>query len=565
VAVAPDTYHYVVIVGATEREVVFHDPARAPFRTMSWAAFDQAWASAGRWMLLVLPPEGGVDLGRAGDPPASPTRSAEPDSACDAMVARGVRLAQAGDSARAEAELRQATMFCPQDSGPWRELAGLRFLESDWTGAAGLAHEAVSRNTADDHARRVLATSLFLAGDSIAALAAWELLGEPRIDTITVGGARRTRHPLYVDQTGLHLRQPLTTEAFRRARRRISAIPAVQSSLVSYLPGDAGTADVTVNVVERPLVPTGWLPLGVLAGRAVIRQHLDVSLSGALGAGERLTLGGRWTGERPRGAASVAMPAPAGLPGVATLAAFWERQRYDLGSPRQLDQRRRRFSLTWSDWSGGNVRWSVTTALDRFDDQRFVSVEPGMDVRLFDDHVAVGLGSGLWIPRSGGSGFRRVALRLAARSATTWRAPLTTVNLDIDDVSTSSPLAIWPGAGTGSARPGLLRAHSLLTDEVVTGEAFGRRLVGLSVEHRRPMFSVLGRQVVGAAFLDAARAWHRLVVDADESPSAFLIDAGIGLRLPLAPGGTVRVDIAHGLRGGGLAVSAGWLVPWPWQ
>src|SRR5688572_17729237 len=51
----PSTDHYVVVVGAHERGVVFHDPARAPFLVMSAAEFDRRWRSADRWMAVVVP------------------------------------------------------------------------------------------------------------------------------------------------------------------------------------------------------------------------------------------------------------------------------------------------------------------------------------------------------------------------------------------------------------------------------------------------------------------------------------------------------------------------------
>lgn len=50
----PGTFHYIVVVGSTPRAMVFHDPARTPFRTMSHDEFERRWTAAGRWMALVL-------------------------------------------------------------------------------------------------------------------------------------------------------------------------------------------------------------------------------------------------------------------------------------------------------------------------------------------------------------------------------------------------------------------------------------------------------------------------------------------------------------------------------
>src|SRR5580765_6596705 len=51
----PGTYHYVVVVARNTDGVVFHDPARAPFRVASTTDFDRRWSATGRWMLVVTP------------------------------------------------------------------------------------------------------------------------------------------------------------------------------------------------------------------------------------------------------------------------------------------------------------------------------------------------------------------------------------------------------------------------------------------------------------------------------------------------------------------------------
>ena len=52
----PRVYHYVVLVALGADGVVFHDPARTPFRVMRLAEFDRRWSAAHRWMLIVTPP-----------------------------------------------------------------------------------------------------------------------------------------------------------------------------------------------------------------------------------------------------------------------------------------------------------------------------------------------------------------------------------------------------------------------------------------------------------------------------------------------------------------------------
>src|SRR4051812_35786309 len=52
----PGVFHYVVVVGVTDRAVIFHDPARAPLRVLTREEFDRRWRAADRWMAIVLPP-----------------------------------------------------------------------------------------------------------------------------------------------------------------------------------------------------------------------------------------------------------------------------------------------------------------------------------------------------------------------------------------------------------------------------------------------------------------------------------------------------------------------------
>ena len=98
VQVSPNRYHYVVIVAWTPEHVIAHDPARAPFQVLARADFDRAWASAGRWALLVLPPE---TRGRQAEAPLPlPTRDSDessPASDCAVLVQAMTARARGGE------------------------------------------------------------------------------------------------------------------------------------------------------------------------------------------------------------------------------------------------------------------------------------------------------------------------------------------------------------------------------------------------------------------------------------------------------------------------------------
>ena len=76
IAVAPSVHHYIVIVGTTANEVVFHDPARAPFRVLDWATFDREWSGGNRWMMVALPPaSASAPAGASASQAAAPVNS----------------------------------------------------------------------------------------------------------------------------------------------------------------------------------------------------------------------------------------------------------------------------------------------------------------------------------------------------------------------------------------------------------------------------------------------------------------------------------------------------------
>jgi hypothetical protein len=83
----------------------------------------------------------------------------------------------------------------------------------------------------------------------------------------------------------------------------------------------------------------------------------------------------------------------------------------------------------------------------------------------------------------------------------------------------------------------------------------------------------MGAALSVAAFADTATAWHRLQVEAspslgmperDNARAPIHTDVGAGIRLAL-PGtaGTLRADLARGLRDKRVVFSAGWTPPWP--
>ena len=55
IQVAANRYHYVVIVGWSAGQVVFHDPAVAPYVSLKESEFVKRWHGADQWAMLVRP------------------------------------------------------------------------------------------------------------------------------------------------------------------------------------------------------------------------------------------------------------------------------------------------------------------------------------------------------------------------------------------------------------------------------------------------------------------------------------------------------------------------------
>ena len=115
----------------------------------------------------------------------------------------------------------------------------------------------------------------------------------------------------------------------------------------------------------------------------------------------------------------------------------------------------------------------------------------------------------------------------------------------------------------GHARETLLRAHPLLDNGIIRGEALGRTFAHGSVEMQRrfPIALPMGlTDLRWALFADMGKAWRGL----SGSTSVLHGDIGAGLRLQLlGDGRTLRIDAAYGLRDGAKALSIGWQLPWP--
>ena len=549
IRVSPSRLHYVVIVSWTDEHVVLHDPAQAPFRSVSRATFDREWQATDRLMLLLLPPAGGLD---------SPSRAdahVAPPASCASLVAEGLALASDHAFDAAITRLGAAHAACPESSAPLTELAGVQLLQSDLHATEGTALQATRLNPADAHAWRTLATSRYLLHETDAALDAWNRVGEPVLDLVRVEGLMRTKSGVVAQAVGLAPGTVLTPPALALGRRRLEDLPAASASRLDYTPVGRGQTELRAAVVEPSLVPSAWFDAGGVALGAAINRELAWTFTSPTGNGEAIAAQWRWWENRPRVSVSASVPM---RPGIVTIDGFVERQTFSTTDPTHaiVVDDRRSLSAGLHNWATPWLRWNAVVGADQWNGLGTLARLTGsLDVRAAADRLALGVATTVW-PDQNGFASTRAGVRWRS-TANPADAALIAV-IDGTVVTRRAPHDLWPGADTGQATSTLLRAHTSLIHGDIVSQAFGRQLAHATGEWQSRSKPVWIARLRGAVFVDAAHAWQ-----GDYVRDRTLVDAGAGVRMGLSGRGTVRIDVAHGLTDGANAVSMDWVLPWP--
>ena len=516
--------HYLVVTGIEPGAVIVHDPAWGPSRRVPFADLIRMWRPAHFWSLVILPTERVAIDNRATTPPL-------------------------------------------EVSGPLGEEAGERFAERRWREAADLAEQAVAVDPDDHYAWEVLAASRFIQDDVGGALRAWNHVGKPRINLVAIDGLVHARFQTIAATLGLRPNMLLTENAFRLAERRLQDLPNRAAARLMLRPEPDGFVTVTAVVVERNGPPRSALEWSVAGLQTAIDREARAAIPGSTGQGELWSASWRWWNGRPRLAVGFAAPHTGSLPGTWRVDASWESQRYTAG-PRNtagstLDESRAHGALTISDWLTANIRYSASAGIDAWTggtySDRTLFAGGSLERRWLDDRWSLAGTSTTWVPARGGSAFHKVGVRAGFRSSRSTDGWVVLADAGAERVSDGAPLSIWPGAGEGRAREPLMRAHPFLDGgaiDLTDQSVFGRGLMDTHAETERWIASASPVRVGFAAFADVACASRR---QAPATGSLTQIDVGGGLRLRI-PGaaGTLRVDVAHGMRDGADALTVGW-------
>lgn len=553
--------HYVVIVAWAAGRVMYHDPSRGPFRLSLEREFVELWNATGGFALVVTPSKDPVRPER--EPVVGSTPMSRASGACGSLIDPAIEVAREGEPEDAVKDLLAAQTLCPLDPRPSAALAGVRFKQKRFKEAAIFARDSAELDPADSDNWRLLGASLYLSDEPIEALSAWGRIDEPRIDRIQIEGLRRTRADVANEVIGLRPRDLLTRETLAAAERRIDELPSASGGRLIYQPAPGGRADIVASVSEnRVLEP--WLILGLrLGGELAARREGAFRISSPTGRGEAVEIGGRFAARRPSAWIALDTPRFAGLPGVVSLRALWDRQTYRLdGVPRSEAkvEMRRRASLDWSHWLTSRSRAGIGFGIDRFGEGlTFVSMNAGLEFRLLGDRLAIAGNGGVWGGPGDAPGFSDLGGAISFRSGATPRRFTFSARLDGRRASAQAPRALYPGAGKGPGRPFLLRSVRLVDDGELIGEVFGRGLGHGIAEIEMNLAKVATARVGLALFTDWAKPWDTSR-GPGAGPSVFAVGAGLRLRLAAL---ALRVDAAKRPGRSGILVSAGVIPPWP--
>lgn len=326
IEVAPERYHYVVVLAWAEGRVTFHDPARAPSRSIDEARFLVQWTGAEHWAMVIRPAEA-VPPPSMGAPVPLPAVDSMPcrpwlDQALDAVDAS--RLGDAADL------LGSAGAACPREPLVLREMAAVRLRQGRLGESIDWSTRYVARVPDDHLGWSLLATGRYLNGEREAALRAWNTAGLPRVDLVRIDGVRQVRFGTIAEAVDVPNGALLTPARLALTRRRLADLAALRRSVVDYQPVGAGRAEVRVAVVERPVLGSPLQFLAVNSVGAFTRHTVRGTIAAPLGVGDAWSGTWRWDRAHPRIALGVELPLRLGISGMMSMESVREQFRYSV-------------------------------------------------------------------------------------------------------------------------------------------------------------------------------------------------------------------------------------------
>lgn len=562
IEVAPDRYHYVVVLGWSEGRVTFHDPAIAPSRSVDEARFLAEWSGGERWAMVLRPLEPPPPEPRTIDSLLLAPADSMPcrpwiDRALDAVAAN--RLEDASDL------LGEAGRACPGEPLVLRELAGVRFKQRRLTEAIRLTTQYVKRVPDDSHAWKLLAASRYVDGDREGALRAWNHVGLPIVDLTRIDGVREMRFRTIADALDVPNGTVLTPADLALARRRLADLGAVRRAAVEYQPVDGGRAEVRAVVIERPVLGPASRLLAANALRAMTQHAIGVAIATPTGAGELWTADWRWEHAHPRLALGVELPVRLGFSGVMNLESIRERFRFSVDTAPMgvFEESRSAGGVAFGGWINPALRPYAGLGFERWSGGRkYLDVNAGAEFRAAGDRLVVATTGQYARALASHPSWIRGDVRAQWSSAVGLSRGSWSARLGLDLTSNNAPLGVRPVASGDDPWVIPLRAHPRTLDGLLPGATTGQGMIHGGLSGDQPVYSAGLFTLAVGVFLDGAQVMN----PADGSERDRLhVDVGGGIRIGILDGelGIVRVDLATGLTTRRTALTVGLHQSWP--
>jgi tetratricopeptide (TPR) repeat protein len=324
--VGEDRYHNVVVTGFDDEEgdVFVNDPAKGEHRRVSREKFEERWAGASRWTLLVLP---------EAEPYEEPARvfaqASVPEEDYESLVARGIALGKEGKHAEAAAAFDRAIVLDGTRPEARVERGGLRFLERRYTDAAHDLEEALDIRE-DSYTRNLLASSYQLGGRTDDALREWNELGQPVLGEITFTGLRHISTGVARAELTVEPGEVLELSDLRKSRRRLEEVGVFKKVVLRPVLREEGKADLEVSFKESHAFGSIWQFIGKVGANA-ITEKVRLTYHGLFG--QAINVGGyyRWEKARPKKSVLLELGRPLGIPFYFRSIADRETQPFDAG------------------------------------------------------------------------------------------------------------------------------------------------------------------------------------------------------------------------------------------
>jgi tetratricopeptide (TPR) repeat protein len=326
--VGKDRYHNVVVTGFDDEhaDVFVNDPAKGDHRRVSREKFEERWAGAHHWTLLVLPE------GEPYEEPALPVATASaPAEDYDALVARGISLGKQGKNAEAAEAFDRAIALDGERPEARVERGGLRFMERRYTDAAQDLEDALAIRE-DGYARNLLASSYQLDGRTDEALREWNELGQPVLGEITFTGLRHIHTGVARRELTVEPGEMLELADLRESRLRLEETGVFKKVVLRPIPRGEGRADLEVALKERHAFGSIWEFLGKGAANA-ITEKVRLKYDGLFGSAINVGAYYRWEKQRPKKSLLLEWARPLWIPFYFRAIAERETQPFDTGAP----------------------------------------------------------------------------------------------------------------------------------------------------------------------------------------------------------------------------------------